>query len=113
MGAGSVLAVLQLDDGSSLRQATSILGSVLLDCMMHLDSVPLLVLWQSLLDIPFCVIVPSGKQTLRQVTAYRAHVWIVCCCREDAERAIRTLDGYGYDNLILHVEWAAPRADRG
>jgi translation initiation factor 3 subunit G len=33
-------------------------------------------------------------------------------CREDAERAIRTLNGYGYDNLILHVEWAAPRAER-
>ncbi|KAI8474169.1 MAG: eukaryotic translation initiation factor [Monoraphidium minutum] len=33
--------------------------------------------------------------------------------REDAERAIRNLNGYGYDNLILHVEWAAPRAERG
>lgn len=33
-------------------------------------------------------------------------------CRDDAERAIRTLNGYGYDNLILHVEWAAPRAER-
>jgi hypothetical protein len=32
--------------------------------------------------------------------------------RDDAERAIRTLNGYGYDNLILHVEWAAPRAER-
>ncbi|WVZ73351.1 hypothetical protein U9M48_021667 [Paspalum notatum var. saurae] len=29
--------------------------------------------------------------------------------REDGERAIRKLDKYGYDNLILHVEWAAPR----
>jgi translation initiation factor 3 subunit G len=30
--------------------------------------------------------------------------------REDAERAIKTLNGYGYDNLILSVDWAAPRA---
>ncbi|KAF5742695.1 eukaryotic translation initiation factor 3 subunit G-B [Tripterygium wilfordii] len=30
--------------------------------------------------------------------------------KEDAERAINKLNGYGYDNLILRVEWAAPRA---
>ena len=29
--------------------------------------------------------------------------------REDGERAIKNLNGYGYDNLILCVEWAAPR----
>ncbi|CAN0923674.1 Eukaryotic translation initiation factor 3 subunit G [Linum grandiflorum] len=30
--------------------------------------------------------------------------------KEDAERAILKLNGYGYDNLILRVEWATPRA---
>ncbi|KGN63960.1 eukaryotic translation initiation factor 3 subunit G [Cucumis sativus] len=30
--------------------------------------------------------------------------------REDAQRAINKLNGYGYDNLILRVEWATPRA---
>ena len=31
--------------------------------------------------------------------------------REDAQRAINKLNGYGYDNLILRVEWATPRAN--
>ncbi|PWA68345.1 Eukaryotic translation initiation factor 3 subunit G, N-terminal [Artemisia annua] len=31
--------------------------------------------------------------------------------REDGERAIAKLNGYGYDNLILRVEWAPPRAN--
>eukprot|EP01099_Mayorella_cantabrigiensis_P001124 TRINITY_DN1467_c0_g1_i1.p1 TRINITY_DN1467_c0_g1~~TRINITY_DN1467_c0_g1_i1.p1 ORF type:complete len:307 (+),score=91.39 TRINITY_DN1467_c0_g1_i1:83-922(+) len=30
--------------------------------------------------------------------------------REDAARAIEKLSGYGYDHLILHVEWAKPSA---
>jgi len=29
--------------------------------------------------------------------------------KEDAEKAISKLNGYGYDNLILRVEWATPR----
>ncbi|XP_059628085.1 uncharacterized protein LOC132270895 [Cornus florida] len=31
--------------------------------------------------------------------------------KEDAERAINKLNGYGYDSLILRVEWAAPRTN--
>ncbi|KAI3679910.1 hypothetical protein L2E82_50890 [Cichorium intybus] len=31
--------------------------------------------------------------------------------RDEGERAIAKLNGYGYDNLILSVEWAAPRAN--
>ncbi|XP_027358962.1 eukaryotic translation initiation factor 3 subunit G-like isoform X1 [Abrus precatorius] len=31
--------------------------------------------------------------------------------REDAQRAISKLNGYGYDSLILRVEWATPRTN--
>uniref|UniRef100_A0A2P2NFH5 Eukaryotic translation initiation factor 3 subunit G n=1 Tax=Rhizophora mucronata TaxID=61149 RepID=A0A2P2NFH5_RHIMU len=31
--------------------------------------------------------------------------------KEDAQRAINKLNGYGYDNLILKVEWATPRSN--
>mmetsp|Transcript_26586 Transcript_26586/g.32247 ORF Transcript_26586/g.32247 Transcript_26586/m.32247 type:complete len:290 (-) Transcript_26586:482-1351(-) len=43
----------------------------------------------------------------------RGFAFINFANREDAQRAINKLDGYGYDNLILRVEWAAPRADHG
>lgn len=31
--------------------------------------------------------------------------------KEDAQRAINKLNGYGYDNLILRVEWATPKTN--
>ncbi|XVF46591.1 hypothetical protein PTKIN_Ptkin03bG0039400 [Pterospermum kingtungense] len=31
--------------------------------------------------------------------------------KEDAQRAINKLNGYGYDSLILRVEWATPRTN--
>ncbi|KAK2642213.1 hypothetical protein Ddye_023976 [Dipteronia dyeriana] len=31
--------------------------------------------------------------------------------KDDAQRAINKLNGYGYDNLILRVEWATPRTN--
>ena len=30
------------------------------------------------------------------------------CRQDDAAKAIATLNGFGYDHLILNVEWAKP-----
>ncbi|CAI9117400.1 OLC1v1018792C1 [Oldenlandia corymbosa var. corymbosa] len=47
-----------------------------------------------------------------QKTGYsRGFGFVNFVSREDAERAISKLNGYGYDNLILRVEWAAPRTN--
>lgn len=48
----------------------------------------------------------------RETGASRGFAFINFVNRENAVRAINKLDGYGYDNLILRVEWATPRADR-
>lgn len=37
----------------------------------------------------------------------RGYGFVNFICKEDIERAIDKLNGYGYDNLILSVEWSA------
>ncbi|KAK3037440.1 hypothetical protein RJ639_031934 [Escallonia herrerae] len=41
----------------------------------------------------------------------RGYGFVNFVSREDARRAIKNLNGYGYDNLILGVQWSAPRAN--
>lgn len=36
----------------------------------------------------------------------RGYGFVNFICKEDVERAIEKLNGYGYDNLILSVEWS-------
>jgi len=38
----------------------------------------------------------------------RGFAFINFVYQDDAQKAIDKIDGYGYDNLILHVEWAKP-----
>lgn len=38
----------------------------------------------------------------------RGFAFVSFMSRRDAERAMEALQGYGYDNLILRLEWAAP-----
>ncbi|OMO59730.1 hypothetical protein COLO4_34086 [Corchorus olitorius] len=40
----------------------------------------------------------------------RGFAFISFVRKEDAEKAINKLDGYGYDSLILKVEWSQPRS---
>lgn len=42
----------------------------------------------------------------------RGFAFVNYVTRDAAQRAITTLNGYGYDNLILRVEMAAPREPR-
>lgn len=45
----------------------------------------------------------------RRTGAGRGFGFVCFVHREDGEKAISKLNGYGYANLILCVEWAAPR----
>jgi translation initiation factor 3 subunit G len=42
----------------------------------------------------------------------RGFAFVTYHAREDAERAMATLNGYGYDNLILSVQWAQAKEPR-
>lgn len=48
----------------------------------------------------------------RETGRSRGFAFINYVRREDGMRAINALDGHGYANLILHVEWATPRERR-
>jgi len=50
----------------------------------------------------------KDKQTFRS----RGFAFVSFYRREDAQQAIDKLNGWGYDNLILQVEWAKPQAPR-
>ncbi|XVF04061.1 hypothetical protein REPUB_Repub05bG0048600 [Reevesia pubescens] len=46
----------------------------------------------------------------RQTGLNRGFAFVSFLNKEDAERAINNLNGYGYGNLILNVEWSLPRS---
>jgi len=48
----------------------------------------------------------------RQTGESRGFAFVNFSMRQDAERCIEKLNGHGYANLILHVEWAKPREER-
>ncbi len=48
----------------------------------------------------------------RETGESRGFAFVNFVHRDDAARAVAKLDGHGYDNLILRVEFAAPRAER-
>jgi len=46
----------------------------------------------------------------RETGACKGYAFVTFELREDADRARQKVDGMGYDNLILGVQWSAPRA---
>lgn len=47
----------------------------------------------------------------RSTNQSRGFAFITFTNRQDAQKAINRLNGYGYGNLILRVEWAKPRQE--
>ncbi|KAK9727182.1 hypothetical protein RND81_05G264100 [Saponaria officinalis] len=48
--------------------------------------------------------------TDRSTKMSKGYGFVTFARREDAQKAILKLDGYGYDNLILKVEWSKPKS---
>ena len=48
----------------------------------------------------------------RETGESRGFAFVNFVNRDDGQRAIDRLDGFGYDNLILRVEWSAPREEK-
>ncbi|KAG0225083.1 translation initiation factor eIF3 subunit g [Actinomortierella wolfii] len=46
----------------------------------------------------------------RETNVCKGFAFVSFTMREDAQRALEAIDGRGYDNLILHVEWAKSSA---
>ncbi|KAK0555258.1 translation initiation factor eIF3 subunit g [Tilletia horrida] len=46
----------------------------------------------------------------RETGACKGYAFVTFEIREEADRARQKVDGMGYDNLILGVQWSAPRA---
>ena len=65
-----------------------------------------------LLFSPFGRISRIYLATDRQTGASKGFAFINFHSKEDAERAMNKLDGHGFDNLILRVEWAQPSKPR-
>ncbi len=42
----------------------------------------------------------------RETGLCRGFAFVTFAMQSDAQRALEAIDGYGYDNLILHVEWS-------
>ena len=61
---------------------------------------------------PFGQITRIYVATDRETGESRGFPFINFMRRDEAQKAIDTLDGFGFDNLILRVEWAQPREAR-
>ncbi|KAJ3168800.1 translation initiation factor eIF3 subunit g [Geranomyces variabilis] len=47
----------------------------------------------------------------RETNVCKGFAFVSFYQKDDAQRALENLDGFGYDNLILHVEWAKSSRD--
>eukprot|EP00008_Paramoeba_atlantica_P006142 CAMPEP_0201488342 /NCGR_PEP_ID=MMETSP0151_2-20130828/17902_1 /ASSEMBLY_ACC=CAM_ASM_000257 /TAXON_ID=200890 /ORGANISM="Paramoeba atlantica, Strain 621/1 / CCAP 1560/9" /LENGTH=251 /DNA_ID=CAMNT_0047873609 /DNA_START=75 /DNA_END=830 /DNA_ORIENTATION=- len=59
---------------------------------------------------PFGVVKRVFLAKYKQTGLTKGFAFVTYARREDAARAIEQLSGYGYDHLILHLEWARPAA---